>query len=65
MDELWVAWVSYGLCECMKGRCGLHVVWPWGVCRLPMVYVCVMREVRATCGGHGVRVDYLLVVCVL
>ena len=33
-----------------------------------MGYVCAMREVRATCGGHGghrVRVDYLWVVCVL
>ena len=42
--------------------------WPWGACGLPMGCVCVVREVWATCGGHGdngVRVDYLWVVCVL
>ena len=41
------------------------MVWPWGACRLPMGYVCIVREVRAACGGHGVHVDYLLAVCVL
>ena len=33
-----------------------------------MGYVCVMREVWATCGdhcGHGVRVEYLWAMCVL
>ena len=36
-------------------------------CGLPMGCVCVVREVRAACGGHGghgMRVDYLWVVCV-
>ena len=41
------------------------MVWPWGACRLPMGYVCIVREVRAACGGHGVHVDYPLAVWVL
>ena len=52
---------------CCEGGAGC-MWWPWGACGLPMGCVCVVREVWATCGGHGdngVRVDYLWVVCVL
>ena len=62
-------WTTYGLCVCCEGL--VSCMWwpwlPWGACRLPMGCVCVVREVRATCsghGGHGVRVDYLWAMCV-
>ena len=41
------------------------MVWPWGACGLPISCVCVVKEVWAICGGHGVCVDYLWVLCVL
>ena len=59
-----MVWVVYVCCE---GGAG-YIWWPWwiwGVCKLLVGCVCAMRKVQATCGVHGVRVDYLWAVYVL
>ena len=64
MVAIGCVWTTYGLCVCCERSAGC-MWWPWGACGLPMSCVCTLREVQTVCGGHGVRVDYQWVVCVL